>query len=46
LDVVRIYRAGSKGFGKPVELSREADAVLSTSLLPGLDLPLARIFED
>ena len=46
LDVVRVYRAGSKGFEKPVELSREAGDVLSTSLLPGLELTLARIFED
>jgi len=29
-----------------VEWSREAGDVLSTSLLPGLQLPLARIFED
>ena len=46
LDVVRVYRSGGKGFEHPVELSREAGDVLSTSLLPGLDLPLARIFED
>jgi Uma2 family endonuclease len=46
IDVVRVYRAGPKGFEKPAELSREAGDVLSTSLLPGLDLPLIRIFED
>ena len=46
VDVVRVYRMGSKGFEKPAELSREAGDVLSTSLLPGLELPLARIFED
>ena len=45
-DVVRVYRAGAKGFEKPDELSREAGDVLTTSLLPGLDLPLVRIFED
>jgi Uma2 family endonuclease len=45
-DVVRVYRAGRNGFETPMELSREAGDVLSTSLLPGLDLPLARIFED
>lgn len=32
--------------GRPLELWREAGDVLSTSLLPGLDLPLAGIFED
>jgi Uma2 family endonuclease len=46
LDVVRVYRTGAKGFEKAMELSREAGDVLSTSLLPGLELPLARIFED
>jgi Uma2 family endonuclease len=46
LDVVRAYRAGARGFEKPDELWREAGDVLTTSLLPGLDLPLVRIFED
>ena len=46
LDVVRIYRAGEAGFEKAVELSREAGDVLSTSLLPGLDLPLVLIFQE
>ena len=46
LDVVRVYRMGARGFEKPVELWREAGDVLSTSLLPGLELPLMRIFED
>ena len=46
LDAVRVYRVGSKGFEKPEELSREAGDVLSTPLLPGLELALARLFED
>jgi len=46
LDVVRVYRAGGKGFEKPVELSREAGDVLTTSLRPGLGLPLVRVFQD
>jgi Uma2 family endonuclease len=46
LDVVRVYRRGASGFERPVELWREAGDVLSTSLLPGLDLPLVRVFED
>jgi Uma2 family endonuclease len=45
LDRVRVYRAGEGGFEKPIELSLEAGDVLRTSLLPGLDLPLIRIFE-
>jgi len=44
LDVVRVYRRAAEGFGRAVELSREAGDVLTTPLLPGLDLPLARIF--
>ena len=46
LDLVRVYRMSARGFGRPVELCREAGDVLSTSLLPGLDVPLVRIFED
>ena len=47
IDVVRIYRRqGDSGFARAVELSREAGEVLTTPLLPGLDLPLARLFRD
>jgi Uma2 family endonuclease len=45
LDVVRVYRAGDKGFEKPEELSLEARDVLTTPRLPGLRLPLSTIFE-
>ena len=45
-DVVRIYRRSGEGFGRAIELSREAGDILATLLLPGLDLPLARIFRD
>ena len=44
IDVVRIYRRSGDGFARPVELSRETNDVLTTSLLPGLELPLARLF--
>ena len=44
LDVVRVYRAVEKGFGKPVEWSLEAGDVLTTPLLAGLELPLSEIF--
>jgi len=44
LDVVRVYRRAENGFARPAELSAEAGDVLTTPLLPGLDLPLARIF--
>jgi Uma2 family endonuclease len=46
LDVVRVYRSDGEGFGKPIELSNEAGDVLTTALLPQLELPLARIFAD
>lgn len=44
IDVVRIYRRSGERFTRPVELSRETNDVLTTSLLPGLELPLARLF--
>jgi Uma2 family endonuclease len=47
IDVVRVYRrTANGGFDRPIELSREAGDVLTTDLLPGLDLPLTRIFRD
>jgi Uma2 family endonuclease len=46
LDVVRVYlRAGEK-FTRPRELSHEAGDTLTTPLLPGLALPLSRIFRE
>jgi Uma2 family endonuclease len=44
LDVVRVYRHGTSGFVRVVELAAEVEDILTTPLLPGLDLPLARIF--
>ena len=46
LDVVRVYRRDGARFTRPAELSREAGDVLTTPLLHGLTLPLARIFRD
>lgn len=46
VDIIRVYRRGTEGFSRAVELSREAGDVLTTPLLPGLDMPLARIFRD
>lgn len=45
-DTVRVYRREGDTFGIPVELSREAGDILTTALLPGLELPLPRIFRD
>jgi Uma2 family endonuclease len=44
IAAIRVYRREGEQFGPPVELSREAADVMTTPLLPGLDLPLARIF--
>ena len=46
IDVVRIYRREGERLGRAIELSREAGDVATTALLPGLDLPLDRIFRD
>jgi Uma2 family endonuclease len=44
LDIVRLYRRQPRGFGRPAELSAEAGDVLTTALLPGLEIPLGRLF--
>jgi Uma2 family endonuclease len=46
IDVIRVYRQSGGGFSRPIELSREAGDVLTTELLSGLTLPLARIFRE
>ena len=46
IDVVRVYLREGDRLGRPQELSREASDVLTTSLLPGLELPLTRIFRE
>jgi Uma2 family endonuclease len=44
IDVIRVYRREGEPFGRALELSREAGDILATPLLPGLELPLTRIF--
>src|SRR5262245_20588463 len=46
IDVVRVYRRSRDRFARPVELSREAADVLTTDLMPGLELPIVRIFRE
>jgi Uma2 family endonuclease len=46
IEVVRVYRREGDHFGRPSERSPEASDVLSTDLLPGLTMPLARIFRE
>ena len=45
-DVVRISRREADAFTRVSELSREAGDVLTTPLLPGLELALSRIFQE
>jgi Uma2 family endonuclease len=44
IDVVRVYRRQEQTFTRPIELALEAEDVLTTALLPGLELPLKTIF--
>ena len=44
IDVVSVYCRDGDRFGRPSELFRDAGDVLTTSLLPGLELPLDRVF--
>ena len=44
IDVIRVYLRGAKGFERPNDLRAEAGDTLTTPLLPGLSLPLSRIF--
>lgn len=46
IDVVRVYRRDGERFARPAELAREAGDELTTPLLPGLVLPLSRIFRE
>jgi Uma2 family endonuclease len=46
IDVVRVYRRTGERFDRAIELSREGGEVLTTPLLPGLALSLARIFRE
>ena len=45
-DAVRVYRRKDERFSRVTELSRESGDVLTTPLLPGLELPLSRIFQE
>ena len=46
VDRVRVHRRDGDTFARAIELSREHGDVLTTPLLPGLEMPLARIFRD
>jgi Uma2 family endonuclease len=46
IDVIKVYRRTAERFERDAELSLENGDILTTPLLPGLELPLAKIFED
>jgi Uma2 family endonuclease len=43
-DGVRVYRNSAGAFDKPIELRVESGGTLTTTLLPGLEMSLERIF--
>jgi Uma2 family endonuclease len=45
LETVKIFRRERQVFGRALELSKEANDVLTTDLLPGFDLAITQIFE-
>ncbi len=45
LEIVKIFRRAQQGYGRAIELSKEANDVLTTDLLPGFRLALTEIFE-
>jgi Uma2 family endonuclease len=46
VDTIRVYRHDGARYTRPLELSREAGDILTTSLLPGLELPLTGVFKE
>ena len=44
LDTVKVFRRKDARFERVDELSLESNDTLTTPLLPGFELPLARIF--
>lgn len=45
IGAIRVYRREGDAFARVGELSAGAGDVLATPLLPGLDIPLARVFK-
>ena len=45
LETVKIFRRAQQGYSRTVELSKEANDILTTKLLAGLNLALTEIFD-
>jgi Uma2 family endonuclease len=46
IETITVYRHVGEGYQRVLELAVERDDSLTTALLPGLAMPLARIFKD
>lgn len=46
IDVIKVYRRVGDRFARAAELALENGDVLTTPLLPALEMPLVKIFED
>ena len=46
LDAIKVFRLVEGRYRRVQELSLDAGEVLTTPLLPGLEMPLVEIFED
>ena len=44
IDTIRVYPRETDRFARVVELSADGNDVLTTPLLPGLEIPLSRVF--
>ena len=45
-ESVRVYRRAAHGYDRPIELSKDTGASVTTPLLPGFAAPVADIFKD
>jgi Uma2 family endonuclease len=45
LETVKIFRRAQQGYGRPLELSKEANDILNTKLLAGFNFALNEIFD-
>ncbi|MBI4523581.1 MAG: Uma2 family endonuclease [Deltaproteobacteria bacterium] len=45
LETIKIYTQEQRGYGRPLELTKETNDTLTTELLPGLRLALSEVFE-
>jgi Uma2 family endonuclease len=44
IDTVRVYRLEGDAFARVIELAADAGDIVTSALLPGLEIPLSRVF--